>query len=58
MDVTDVKSLGGVHLGVVMACSGPSGAPPDATVPSDLLVLYPPIRDAVVVYLAREDLPA
>ena len=33
MDVIDVKGLGGVPLGVVMACSGPSGAPPVATVP-------------------------
>ena len=33
MDVTDVKGLGGVPLGVVMACSGSSGAPPVATVP-------------------------
>ena len=28
-----MKGLGGVLLGVVMACSGPSGAPPVATVP-------------------------
>ena len=33
MDVTDVKGLGGVPLGVFMACSGPSRAPPVATVP-------------------------
>ena len=32
MDVTDVKGLGGTSLGVVSACSGPSGAPPVATV--------------------------
>ena len=28
-----MKGLRGVPLGVVMACSGPSGAPPVATVP-------------------------
>ena len=33
MDVTDVKGLGGVPLGIIMACSGPSGAPPVAKVP-------------------------
>ena len=33
MDVTDVKGLRGGPLGVVMACSGPSGAPLVATVP-------------------------
>ena len=33
MDVTDVKGSGGTPLGVVMPCSGPSDAPPVATVP-------------------------
>ena len=33
MDVTDVKRLGGTPLGIVRACSRPSGAPPVATVP-------------------------
>ena len=33
MDVTDGEGLGGVPLGVIMACSGPSGTPPVATVP-------------------------
>ena len=33
MDVTDVKRLGGMPLGIVGACSGLSGAPPVATVP-------------------------
>ena len=32
MDVADVERLGGTPLGVVSACSGPSGAPPVATV--------------------------
>ena len=32
MDVTDVEGLRGMPLGVVRACSGPSGAPPVATV--------------------------
>ena len=35
MDVTDVKGVTSVPLGVVMACSGPSGAPPVATVSPD-----------------------
>ena len=33
MDVTDVKGLGDVPLSVVLACSGPSDAPPVATLP-------------------------
>ena len=32
MDVTDVEGLGGTPLGVVRACSVPSGAPPVAIV--------------------------
>ena len=33
MNVTDVEGLGGTPLGVVRVCSGPSDAPPVATVP-------------------------
>ena len=33
MDVTEVEELGGAPLGVVKACSGPSGAPPVANIP-------------------------
>ena len=33
MDVTNVKRLIGTPLGIVGACSRPSGAPPVATVP-------------------------
>ena len=35
MDVTDVQRLGGTSLGMVGACSGPSGAPPVAPVAPD-----------------------
>ena len=54
-----MEGLGGTPLGVVRACSGPSGAPLAATVPPHRCprtVL--PIRDAVVVHLAREGLTA
>ena len=33
MGVADVERLGGRPLGIARACSGPSGAPPVATVP-------------------------
>ena len=58
MDVTDVKGLGGTPLGIVRACSGPSGAPPVATVSSNRCprTVPPPIRDAGVVHLVREGL--
>ena len=54
-----MEGLGGTPLGVVRACSGPSGAPLAATVPPHRRPrTVPPIRDAVVVHLAREGLTA
>ena len=35
MDITDVKRLRGMPLGVAGACSGPSGVPPVAPVAPD-----------------------
>ena len=59
MDVTDVEELGGTLLGVVKACSGPSGSPPVAPVPSNRCPrTVPSNTDAVVVHLAREGLTA
>ena len=59
MDVTDVEELGGTPLGVVKACSGPSGSPPVATVPPNrCLRTVPSNTDAVVVHLAQKGLTA
>ena len=55
MAVTDVKWLGGTPLGMVEACSGPSGAPPLAPVALDRCPRkVPPSTGRGVVYLARE----
>ena len=55
MDVTDVEGLGGTPLSVVGACSGyPVHLLSRQLLPLVVLVLYRPIRDAVVGHLARE----
>ena len=54
MDVTDVKRLGGTPLGMVGACSGPSGAPPVAPVDPDRCPrTIPPNTGRGVVHLAE-----
>ena len=55
MGITDVKQIRGTPLGVVGACSGPSGAPPFAPVAPDrcpCAVLLSTERG--VLHLARE----
>ena len=55
MGVTDVKRLGGTPLGMVGACSGPSGAPPTAPVAPDRCPrTVPPNTGRGVVHLTRE----
>ena len=59
MDVTDVKGLEGMPLGVARASFGhPVHLLSRQFLPIAVLILYPPIRDAVVVHLAREALTA
>ena len=55
MDVTGVQRLGGTLLGMVEACSGPSGAPPVAPVALDRCPrTVPPSTGRGVVHVARE----
>ena len=59
MDVTDVKRLGGTPMGMVGACSGPSGAPSVAPVAPDRCpCTVPPDTGRGVIHLAREGLTA
>ena len=54
-----MKRLRGTPLGVVGACSGPSGAPPVASVAPDRCPCTVPLRTGRgVLHLAREDPPA
>ena len=55
MDITDVKRLRGTPLGVVGACSGPSGAPPVAPVAPDRCPCTVPLSTGRgALHLARE----
>ena len=55
MGITDVKRLRGTPLGVVGACSGPSGVPPVAPVDPDRCPCTVPLSTGRgVLHLARE----
>ena len=59
MDITDVKRLWGTPLGVVGACSGPSGAPPVTPVaPNRCPCAVLLSTGHGVLHLAREGPPA
>ena len=55
MDITDVKQLRGAPLGMVGACSGPSGVPPVAPLAPDCCPCTVPFStERGVLHLARE----